>query len=128
MTAIVLRNFLTVNLLDETIGKGIRRYPNKPSDVRRGASGSAALNLFIKLLQRQTNGRIRVELGIAPKRLGSALVLVVEDGRKRSKEVSCQNGSIVFRQVLSKLLDFSDRGHGTIIVGSYVEASLNLVV
>lgn len=39
------------------------------------------------------------------------------------KEMSCQNGAVVFRQVLSKLLYFSDRGHSAIIVGSHVEAS-----
>jgi hypothetical protein len=37
--------------------------------------------------------------------------------------VSCENGPVVFRQVLSKLLDFCDCGHGAIIIGSLVEAS-----
>jgi hypothetical protein len=71
--------------------------PNKPSDERRGASGSAVLNLLIKLLQGQTSGRIRFELGIAPERLGYALVLVVKDRWKRTQQVSCENGPIAFR-------------------------------
>jgi len=52
---------------------------------------------LIKLLQREASGWIRFELGIAPKRLGYALVLVVEDRRKRTQKVSCENGPIVFR-------------------------------
>jgi hypothetical protein len=46
---------------------------------------------LIKLLQRQAGGRVRFELGVAPKRLGYALVLVVENRWKRSKQVSCQD-------------------------------------
>jgi hypothetical protein len=105
-----------------------RRYPKRLSDVGRGASGSAALNLLIKLLQREAGGWIRFELGIAPKRLGYALVLVVEDRWKRIKQVSCKNGPVVFRQILSEFLDLSDRGHGMIIVGSHLDASESRLV
>lgn len=81
------------------------------------------VNPLIKLLQCETAGWIRFEVGIAPKRLGYAFVLVVEDRWKRPEQVSCQNGPVVLRQVLSELFNFSDRGHGTIIVGPHVEAS-----
>jgi hypothetical protein len=57
----------------------LRRYPNRPSDGGRAASGSTALNLVINLFQRQAAGRIRFELRIAPKRLRDALVRVVKN-------------------------------------------------
>jgi len=81
------------------------------------------VDLLIKLLQCETAGWIRFEVGIAPKRLGYAFVLVVEDRWKRPKQMSCQNCPVVLRQVLSELFNFSDRSHGTIIVGPHVEAS-----
>jgi hypothetical protein len=41
--------------------KFISEFRPRNPDVERGASGSAALNLLIKLLRRQTNGRIRLK-------------------------------------------------------------------
>ena len=55
------------------------------------------VDLLIKLLQCETAGWIRFEVGIAPKRLGYALVFVVENRWKRSKQVSRQNRPFFFR-------------------------------
>jgi hypothetical protein len=52
---------------------------------------------MIELFRRQAGGWIRFELGIAPKRLGYALVFVVENWWKRSKQVSRQDRPFFFR-------------------------------
>jgi len=57
---------------------------------------------------------MRFDLGIAPKG-----VFVVEYRGERSKQMRCQNRPLIIREALSKLLDFSDRSHGTIIVSPY---------
>ncbi len=66
---------------------------------------------MIKLLECETGGCVRFELGIAAKRFSHTAIFIVEDGRKRFEEASRQNGPVVLRQVLRKLFDFSDRGH-----------------
>jgi len=78
---------------------------------------------LIELLESETVEWIRFDLGIAPKGPGNTLILVMEYRRERSKQMRCQNGPLIIRQVLSELLDFGDRSHGTIIVGPCLEAS-----
>lgn len=67
--------------------------------LSQAASASTTLNLSIKLLQTDADTRIRVKLRIPSQRLRDALVLIVKNWRKRSKQVGSQHGPLGFRQV-----------------------------
>jgi hypothetical protein len=56
---------------------------------------------------------IRIKLCVSPQSLGNAFALVVKNGRKRSKQVSCQDGSLALGQIEREFLDFSNCGHAS---------------
>jgi len=60
-------------------------------------ASSSAGDLPVELFQRHPQSRVRIKLRIAKQRLCDTLVLVMKNGRKRSKQMSGEEGSLVLR-------------------------------
>ena len=91
--------------------------------IVQAASGSAGGDLLVKLLQRDSQLGIRVELGIPAQRFRQPLVFIVKEWWKRMEQMHCENGPFRIRPVKSEFFDFGDSGHTVNLAWRNVRAS-----
>jgi len=83
----------------------------RPSDAERAASELAASDLLIELIERDANAEVCLKLRVPTQRFGNSIILVVQNGWERPKQMSRENRTLGIGQVKRQLFDFSDGGH-----------------
>ena len=78
----------------------------------------------VKLLQGESDVWIGIEFGIPAQSLRDALVIIIQDGRKRPEQMSRKDRSLRVRQIKSQFFDFGDRSHGGTIARGDPSASV----
>ena len=66
---------------------------------------------MIQLFEGDADVRIRIEFRVATQCLGDTFVVIVQDGRKRSEQMRCEDGPLGIGQIKGESLDFGDGGH-----------------